>query len=150
MGNPGLGKYYTISKAGVVAHNTSKRVKHDPADWIVQRDVWPPIIPRPLWTTVSRRTRSNKSCANSNEAFLLSSRLRCTACDAPMYGRTMRHTKNRRYEGLTVKDRFGQTKGHPAVEIERQSLLAFVRIRRELGLNVEPPDSRPPLPRGYR
>lgn len=53
-------------------------------------------------------------------------------------------------EGLTIVDRFGQTKTHPAVEIERQSLLAFVRIRRELGLDVEPPDSRPPLPRGYR
>ena len=53
-------------------------------------------------------------------------------------------------EGLTFKDRFGQTKSYPAVEVERQSLLAFVRIRRELGLDVEPPDSRPPLPRGYR
>jgi P27 family predicted phage terminase small subunit len=53
-------------------------------------------------------------------------------------------------EGLTTKDRFGQVKSHPAVEIERQAHLAYVRIRRELGLDVAPADSRPPLPRGYR
>lgn len=53
-------------------------------------------------------------------------------------------------EGMTAVDRFGQTKPHPAVEIERASLLAFVRIRRELGLDAGPADSRPPLPKGYR
>ena len=54
-------------------------------------------------------------------------------------------------DGMTIKDRFGQTKPHPCVEVERQSHLAFVRIRRELGLDVEPPDSRPATyPRGYR
>lgn len=52
--------------------------------------------------------------------------------------------------GLIVVDRFGQSKPHPAVDIERQSRLAFVRIRRELALDVEPPASRGPLPRGYR
>ena len=54
-------------------------------------------------------------------------------------------------EGVTTTDRWGQVKPHPAVDIERQSRLAFVRIRRELGLDAAvPPDSRPPLPRGYR
>ena len=53
-------------------------------------------------------------------------------------------------EGLTFRDRFGQAKSHPAVEIERASHLTFIRLRREIGLDVEPPDSRPPLPRGYK
>ena len=54
-------------------------------------------------------------------------------------------------EGQTTIDRFRQVKPHPAVEQEKQALLAFVRLRRELGLDVEPPaDSRPPLRRGYR
>ena len=53
-------------------------------------------------------------------------------------------------EGLTVIDRFNQPKPHPAVDIECQSLLSFVRIRRELGIDAEPPDSRPLLPRGYK
>lgn len=53
-------------------------------------------------------------------------------------------------DGVIIEDRFEQKKPHPAIDIERQSQLAFVRIRRELGLDIEPPDSRPPLPRGYR
>ena len=53
-------------------------------------------------------------------------------------------------EGLVVKDRFSQPKPHPAVELERQAHMAFVRIGRELGLSIEAPDSRPPLPAGYK
>ncbi len=53
-------------------------------------------------------------------------------------------------EGMVIKDRFQQPKPHPAVELERQAHLAFVRIGRELGLSVEAPDSRPPLPVGYK
>jgi len=40
--------------------------------------------------------------------------------------------------GLTEKDRFGQTREHPAVGIERSASLAFQRITRELGLDIEP------------
>ena len=53
-------------------------------------------------------------------------------------------------EGMVVKDRFGQPKQYPAVELERQTHLAFLRIGRELGLTVDAPDSRPPLGAGYR
>ncbi len=53
-------------------------------------------------------------------------------------------------EGMVIKDRFQQPKPHPAVELERQAHLAFIRIGRELGLSVEAPDSRPPLPVGYK
>jgi phage terminase small subunit len=53
--------------------------------------------------------------------------------------------------GVIVKDRFNQDKQNPAVEIERQSMVVFARLLRELGLDLEKPeDSRPPYrPGGY-
>ena len=39
-------------------------------------------------------------------------------------------------EGQTQVDRFGQVKPHPCIDIERQALMAFVRVRRELALDV--------------
>jgi phage terminase small subunit len=47
-------------------------------------------------------------------------------------------------KGPIVKDRFEQDKPNPAIDIERQSMLAFTRILRELGLDLNPDDSRPP------
>src|SRR5205809_1219299 len=50
-------------------------------------------------------------------------------------------------EGLTVTDRYGQTKPHPAVNIERDARLAIARLIRELALSPEEPEephSRPP------
>ena len=52
-------------------------------------------------------------------------------------------------EGLTVIDRFNQVKAHPAVEIQRQAILALARVLRELNLDVGVPDSRPPSTLGY-
>lgn len=49
-------------------------------------------------------------------------------------------------EGLTIKDRFGQLRAHPAVAIERDSRLAFARLIRELQLDVEEPEA-PRVPR---
>ena len=47
--------------------------------------------------------------------------------------------------GLTVTDRHGQIKVHPAVNIERDSQIRFSRLLRELRLDSdEPPDPRPP------
>jgi P27 family predicted phage terminase small subunit len=46
--------------------------------------------------------------------------------------------------GLTVVDRHGQLRPHPAVGIERDSRTAFARMLRELGLSDEVNDSRPP------
>jgi phage terminase small subunit len=52
--------------------------------------------------------------------------------------------------GAMVADRFGILKANPAVDKERQALDAFRAQNRELGLSVEPPDSRPPMAKGYR
>jgi phage terminase small subunit len=47
-------------------------------------------------------------------------------------------------DGSIILDRFEQKKSHPAVEIERQSMITFSRLLRELGLDlISPEDSRP-------
>ena len=51
-------------------------------------------------------------------------------------------------EGTYFTDRFGQPRKHPAVTVERDSQIAFARLLRELALDVEPPESRPPALRG--
>ena len=53
-------------------------------------------------------------------------------------------------EGLTFKDRFDQPHARPEVNIERDSRIAFARLLRELGLDLESPHElgRPPGIRG--
>ena len=46
-------------------------------------------------------------------------------------------------EGLTVSNRHGEKRPHPAVGIERDSAVRFARMLREIGLSDEPSDSRP-------
>lgn len=49
-------------------------------------------------------------------------------------------------QGLFIVDRFDQRREHPAAKTERDSMIAFTRILRELGLDLEPPkDIRPPM-----
>jgi P27 family predicted phage terminase small subunit len=48
-------------------------------------------------------------------------------------------------EGITVTDRHGQVRPHPATQIERDSDIRFARLLRELDLDGEPlPDPRMP------
>jgi P27 family predicted phage terminase small subunit len=48
-------------------------------------------------------------------------------------------------DGTTYKDRFGSPRKHPAVGIEENARIAFLRAMRELDLEGEPaPDPRPP------
>lgn len=55
-------------------------------------------------------------------------------------------------EGLTVSDRYGGQRSHPAVSVARSSRLAAARLLRELGLedDVHQRASRLPRTRGYR
>jgi P27 family predicted phage terminase small subunit len=47
-------------------------------------------------------------------------------------------------DGIVTFDRYEKPKAHPAVTIERDSRLAFIRALRELDLEGEPlPDPRP-------
>ena len=47
-------------------------------------------------------------------------------------------------EGAVYNDRFGQPKARPEVAIERNSMVVFARLVRELSLDTEPPaDVRP-------
>ena len=39
-------------------------------------------------------------------------------------------------DGLFVKDRFGISKPHPAIDVERQQKILFIRILRELNLDL--------------
>jgi P27 family predicted phage terminase small subunit len=52
-------------------------------------------------------------------------------------------------EGLTTVDRFGQVKPHPAVGIEKEAHLAFMRLRRELNVDTPAPESRGARPAYY-
>ncbi|MDB5344302.1 MAG: hypothetical protein JWP89_2679 [Schlesneria sp.] len=46
--------------------------------------------------------------------------------------------------GLTFNDRFGTPKARPEIAIERDSRIGFSRCVRELGLDLQEPESRPP------
>ena len=47
-------------------------------------------------------------------------------------------------KGLTYQDRFGSPKARPECAIARDAAICFARMLRELSLDVEPPESRPP------
>jgi len=44
-------------------------------------------------------------------------------------------------EGAFILDRYAKTKSHPALAVERDSLLTASRILTQMGLDIEPPTS---------
>jgi hypothetical protein len=50
--------------------------------------------------------------------------------------------------GLTYRDRFGQPRPHPALAVERDNRGLFARTLRELGLDANSIENRPPAPPG--
>lgn len=75
-------------------------------------------------------------------------RLLSLACEA--WDRCQEARETLAKKGLTFDDRFGQPHARPEVAIERDSRVAFARLVRELGLDVEEPgaENRPPTIRG--
>ena len=45
-------------------------------------------------------------------------------------------------EGAYIVDRYGQPREHPAAVTERQNKILFMRLSRELGLDLGPPDEK--------
>ena len=78
-------------------------------------------------------------------------RLLTLACEA--WDRTVEARELIARDGMVVNGREGGIRPHPAIAIERDSRLAFVRIMRELGLdNGDKPrygPGRPTLPTGW-
>ncbi|MEW6659171.1 MAG: P27 family phage terminase small subunit [Thermodesulfobacteriota bacterium] len=56
--------------------------------------------------------------------------------------------KQLKKDGCFLKNRFGETKPHPALREEREHKVLFARLARELNLDLEIPDS-PRKPRRY-
>lgn len=90
--------------------------------------------------------RAQKLWADTVDAFSLAShqlellRRLCEASDRADEARELLAA-----DGLTVVDRYGQVKPHPAVNIERDARLAEARLIRELALEPgEPETPRPP------
>jgi P27 family predicted phage terminase small subunit len=69
-------------------------------------------------------------------------RLLTLACEAWDRGQAAREIVDR--DGMTFLDRFGQPKSRPEIAIERDSRIGFARLLRELALDIDGPDSRPP------
>ena len=71
-------------------------------------------------------------------------RLLVVACQA--HSRMEQAQRTVAVERLTTVDRHGQARPHPAIQIENQCRIAFIRALRELALADEdlPADVRPP------
>jgi P27 family predicted phage terminase small subunit len=81
-----------------------------------------------------------------SEFELLPADLKVLQAAAESWDRAQQARQEVEADGLTVEDRWGQKKQHPAVNVERDSRAAFVRCVRELRLDGEEPGEpgRPP------
>jgi phage terminase small subunit len=65
------------------------------------------------------------------------------ACES--WDRAVQARKGLERHGLTFVDRHGSRKPSPEIAIEKDSRIAFARLIREIGLDVDSPESRPPV-----
>jgi phage terminase small subunit len=75
-------------------------------------------------------------------------RLLTATCEA--WDRMTEARKTLAKEGTVYRDRFDAPRKHPAVSIEENARVAFMRGLRELRLDEPPQDSRPPRMGGRR
>jgi P27 family predicted phage terminase small subunit len=76
-----------------------------------------------LWTAVAGMFELEEH----HQAILFAA---CCQCDRASQAKALLDK-----EPLVAKDRFGQPKAHPGIEVERQAALACTRLLRELGLD---------------
>lgn len=86
------------------------------------------------------------------DGYLLESwQLRTLTAAAEAHDRMSQARRQVTADGIVVEDRFGQMRAHPAVGIERDSRIAYLRAVRELALETdEHGEPRPPRVRGRR
>jgi P27 family predicted phage terminase small subunit len=82
----------------------------------------------------------------ASEYVLESHHLRVLQSACESWDRCQQARKLLKAQGLTILDAKGTLRSHPAVSIERDSRLAFLRALRELGLDSM--DSEAPRPPG--
>ena len=71
--------------------------------------------------------------------------LRTLQLAAEAFDRSQQARQILKDEGITYEDRFGNPKKHPAVSVEENARLAYIRAVRELGLDgAAEPDPRMP------
>lgn len=89
-----------------------------------------------------RRVRRNYKLEEHHLRLLVAA---CEAFDRKMQARTLLDA-----DGLTIVNRHGEARPHPAVAIERDSAIRFARLLRELGLSDESngESARPPSLQG--
>ena len=76
--------------------------------------------------------------------------LRLLALAGASWDRAVAARKQIEKEGMSFRDRFGQVRAHPCVQIESQAIITFCRVLRETGLDLEKNElPKPPNPGGY-
>src|SRR5262245_23849347 len=101
-----------------------------------------PALPRPPrhLTAATRRWWAGVVA----EVSLEEHHLRVLTKAAEMWDRAEQAREALATHGLTYQDRFGQPSARPEVAIERNAVICFARMLRELNLDIAPPDSRIP------
>jgi len=85
----------------------------------------------------------------ASEYQLESHHLRILLVAGEMWDRSAEAREAVQQAGVAVVDRYGQMKANPLIETERSCKILFLRSIRELGLDIEEPESpRPPTIQG--